>query len=142
MVSERALSRRIVNKLRRQYWHVQPIEDKLACGVPDLNLCKNGFECWLELKVATRTRAGTIKLGLRPNQMAWAKDRTAAGGNWRLLIGEKSTEDFLLLDWSFIRTTADLQKGVILYDACVPMTFDEVINELNRLSEVVHERRI
>lgn len=54
--------------------HAQRVEAVTGRGIPDLNLCLNGREWWLELKADHRLPK------LRPEQFAWLHRRHRAGG--------------------------------------------------------------
>ena len=57
--------------------HFQRIETGLTgSGVPDVNGCAKGKECWIELKEIHRGKS----LTLRPMQVAWMAKRSAVGG--------------------------------------------------------------
>jgi hypothetical protein len=51
------------------------VESSTQNGIPDVNACKNGSECWLELKCNSAKN-----LGLSKYQMVWIMNRTKAGG--------------------------------------------------------------
>jgi len=55
--------------------HFTRIESSTKNGIPDVNACKNGSECWLELKCNSAKN-----LGLSKYQMVWIMNRTKAGG--------------------------------------------------------------
>lgn len=62
--------------------HFTRIESSTQNGIPDVNACKNGSECWLELKCNSAKN-----LGLSKYQMVWIMNRTKAGG--RIFIMNK-----------------------------------------------------
>jgi hypothetical protein len=55
--------------------HFTRVESSTQNGIPDVNACKNGSECWLELKCNSAKN-----LGLSKYQMVWIMNRTKAGG--------------------------------------------------------------
>ena len=55
--------------------HFTRIESTTINGIPDVNACKNGNECWLELKCNSDKN-----LGLSKHQIVWIYNRTKAGG--------------------------------------------------------------
>lgn len=60
----------------------QRIETMAGAGVPDLYICCRGKSSWIELKEATKTKDGRLKLKhIRPAQRAWARQATAAGAH-------------------------------------------------------------
>lgn len=70
------------SKLLRPGIHIQRLEDSMAVGVPDTNLCYRGKEIWLEGKYAEMPKRLTTVI--RPNlafeQATWLESRTLAGG--------------------------------------------------------------
>jgi len=62
--------------------HFTRIESSTQNGIPDVNACKNGSECWLELKCNSAKN-----LGLSKYQIVWIVNRTKAGG--RIFIMNK-----------------------------------------------------
>ena len=62
--------------------HFTRIESSTQNGIPDVNACKNGNECWLELKCNSAKN-----LGLSKYQIVWIINRTKAGG--RIFIMNK-----------------------------------------------------
>lgn len=73
MTPERALAKWLLDALPPNS-HAQRIEVTTGRGVPDLNLCGNGREWWLELKADHKLPL------LRPEQFAWLTRRHNAGG--------------------------------------------------------------
>lgn len=55
---------------------VARIESVVGSGVPDVNICYNGCEIWVELKVLDPKR-----VLLRPEQYAWGMRRSNNGGS-------------------------------------------------------------
>lgn len=60
--------------------HVLRIEMAVERGVPDMNVCYQGKEIWLELKLKVQER-----ILLRPPQFAWATRRTHSSGRCYVL---------------------------------------------------------
>ena len=60
-----------------------------ASGIPDVNYLVDGYEGWIELKVAKVTRNGPVVTNLRPAQANWLYRRQANGGRAWLLAGVK-----------------------------------------------------
>src|SRR6266550_5439963 len=56
--------------------HVQRIETSTAAGVPDMNVCHEGHEFWIESKLYIPGR-GVL---LRKEQYAWGMRRATVGG--------------------------------------------------------------
>lgn len=57
-----------------KHWHCQTIETTTGRGIPDLNICNDAGEMWLEIKAAHK------RPHLRPEQYAWISRRHACGG--------------------------------------------------------------
>ena len=55
--------------------HFTRVESTTINGIPDVNACKNGSECWLELKCNSDKN-----LGLSKHQIVWIWNRIKAGG--------------------------------------------------------------
>ncbi|TAK94336.1 hypothetical protein EPO05_06475 [Patescibacteria group bacterium] len=56
------------------------IENTISSGMPDLNICRQGHEVWVESKVMVLGR-----VLLRKEQFAWGVRRSAHGGHVRIL---------------------------------------------------------
>lgn len=99
---ERAFNRAVVRELRKRGWHVQPIEDKMAVGVPDINACCQHQEVWIELKVFSLPKRDTthVRFGLRKEQENWALLRSNVGGSWFLMAREKMSGGIYVLDFT------------------------------------------
>lgn len=67
-------------------WDVQRIETgSTGRGIPDVNVCVDGHEFWIELKVVQGRR-----VELSPEQVAWHYRRTRAGGRTWILARDKA----------------------------------------------------
>lgn len=55
--------------------HVVAIENNIGRGMPDLNICHDGKEVWVELKVFSIGR-----VLIRPEQYAWGMKRSVEHG--------------------------------------------------------------
>lgn len=65
--------------------HFQRVETGgTGLGIPDVNLCYDGSEIWVELKIISGKR-----VPLRPEQIAWHYKRFAAGGRTFILARDK-----------------------------------------------------
>ena len=53
-------------------------------GIPDINLCYQGYEFWIELKVVKGR-----SVDLAPEQVAWHYRRTRAGGTTWIIARDK-----------------------------------------------------
>jgi hypothetical protein len=59
---------------------LQRIEATTGRGIPDLNVCYQGKEFWVELKVAQRL-SGVYRVYMRKEQVAWGIRRAQHGGS-------------------------------------------------------------
>lgn len=82
-------------------YHIMRIENAVYSGTPDVNICVDGKETWLELKHIEEWPARDTTLVRVPHftrqQRCWLHDRCMAGGKayvW-LSVGHK---DYLLID--------------------------------------------
>lgn len=75
--------------------HAQRIESSSGSGVPDINLCLDGHEFWIETKI--QTPGGHVLL--RPYQWAWISRRVAAVG--RGYVVAESADSRIVLIWHF-----------------------------------------
>lgn len=64
------------NKLLKEKVDMQRIENTTGGGVPDVNMCHQGSEVWIELKVHV---SGCVVL--RKQQFAWLTRRAGHDGN-------------------------------------------------------------
>lgn len=63
--------------------HWQPVETGLiSAGVPDINYCYEGLEGWIECKKSTSGG----RIGFRPEQIGWIKDRLIHGGRVKIAV--------------------------------------------------------
>lgn len=81
-------------------------------GIPDVNLCYEGRECWVELKIVMGKR-----IEVRPEQVAWHFRRNRAGGVTWILARDKydsprkGKADLLLL-WRGAQARQLAENGV------------------------------
>jgi len=89
MQSEASFSKAFVRAFRSAGYHVQKFEDRFSVGIPDVNVCRDGTEFWVELKVVKLPKQGdiTVAIPLRDYQVAWNNARTKSGGRCMLVIG-------------------------------------------------------
>jgi hypothetical protein len=66
--------------------HAERVENALGRGTPDVNLCYEGHDLWLELKVLDDK--GNCKL--RPEQYLWHRKRQESGGHVFVLARNES----------------------------------------------------
>lgn len=115
--------------------HLQRIENAIAKGTPDVEGCIRGVCFWLELKAAARPkRASTpVRTHIDYEQLAWLKQRTAAGGIALMLlrVGSGPSRSIYLIDW---RTACELHAG-----ACTEqvLQFRTLVDRITRASQVL-----
>jgi hypothetical protein len=67
--------------LESRHWQVQIIEVGIINrGVPDLYICKNGHEHWLELKNSRSSFTSHWIIDFRPGQQSWLRRNKVHGG--------------------------------------------------------------
>ena len=93
--------------------HWQRFEDGSPLGIPDINICIRRVEAWVEAKQMDLEdlpkRATTpVRIGLRPEQALWLRNRKLAGGNAYVLA--KIGHEWLCWDDYF----EELRDGMIL----------------------------
>jgi len=84
--NEHTLRSEFCKQIRAAGGHCQPIEDSLASGIPDANVCLDGYESWVELKVAH---------DLTLEQRKWLVSRARAGG--RVFVLKQVNKRVLLI---------------------------------------------
>lgn len=83
---------RAYKKLKRMFpdAHWQRLESWTGTGIFDSNVCRLGYEYWIEFKEVTPPKNLTdnwvVKPKVRPAQIAWQAMREAAGGNTLIAI--------------------------------------------------------
>tara|TARA_X000001382_G_scaffold10998_1_gene7492 strand:- start:1747 stop:2142 length:396 start_codon:yes stop_codon:yes gene_type:complete len=101
--------------------HVNRVENIAGVGIPDVNICHNGIETWVELKVAV----GRYLL-FEWSQISWYKHRGQEQG--RVKIVAKHKEDIIICDAEDILRVEPRRKvkaGILIDD----------IRELKRYSK-------
>jgi hypothetical protein len=66
--------------------HAQRIENSVARGTPDVEMCRRQWSAWLELKVGDPTKYGYDLMHFTPQQAEWHRRRTAVGGRSAILV--------------------------------------------------------
>ncbi len=86
--------------------HWQRIENVVGTGVPDINLCLNGKDHWVESKWNPSKRYGKrFSHPLTAQQCAWLLKRTSCGGSAWILARRMDT--FKLWHGSYAREVLD-----------------------------------
>lgn len=91
-MSEKNVYRRFYeHAIRRGYDRIDRIENGVIAGMPDINLCINGRESWIELKAPTEPKRSSTPLfgsnhKISQDQLNWFKRQIDAGGRAFLLI--------------------------------------------------------
>lgn len=76
---EKTFVKGLVEEMRKKGAHVQRVEDQFSTGIPDINICYQGTEFWIEAKVCNTNKINFESL-LRPAQKRWHHFRKKAGG--------------------------------------------------------------
>lgn len=108
MKSESDFKKWFVAQLKKDC-DITPIETSTSRGVPDLNLCRQGVEIWVELKLFVGGR-----VLLRPEQYAWGMRRSMHGGRSFVVAWHKS--EYLMI-WRFPLTVLPHNKYVYITSA-------------------------
>lgn len=94
---ESSLSRTLVKYLRDVGCHAQRVEDRLASGIPDINLCLNGKDIWIETKVVRHMKDDMVtRTGLSSQQIIWATLRKRAGGKVFLVFKIEDRDEWFV----------------------------------------------
>lgn len=67
----------------------QRIENTAGSGTPDINVCYQGLEFWIETKLVTN--GGRVHI--RPYQYSWIRRRTDAGGRIFIFAYESERDE-------------------------------------------------
>jgi penicillin-binding protein-related factor A (putative recombinase) len=90
------------------------VENGCMPGTPDLNICHQGNEFWVELKQSeTYPKRETTRVfgdsGLRPDQILWINQRTKQGG--KVYIIAKVEKDVYCLEGKHASQFNEMTKG-------------------------------
>ncbi len=112
--------------LEERGWQVQIIEVGIInAGVPDLYICKNGHEHWLELK---NSRAGFERqwfIDFRPGQQAWLRRNYVHGG--KPIVIEAGDRTFAIHKYTKVIT-----KNILYTDY-------EIVNGMERIAYLLEK---
>ena len=79
--TESAFRLALKKHLETHGWQAQIIEvGSINRGVPDLYVCKNGSEHWVELKNSNSQFGASWHIDFRPGQQAWLRRNYSKGG--------------------------------------------------------------
>jgi len=125
---EATYSKSVVGLMRQHGLLVQKIEDKYSVGIPDLNVCVDGDDHWIELKVFSwpKRETTTVNYGLRPHQIKWMNKRMNKGSSCWLMAKEKTTGSTLLWRWmpSLITCNTAVSKSKALCNGKITDAID------------------
>ena len=99
---ENTFKKHLVNTVLRGRADIQSIEDKFTSGIPDLNLCADGQEVWVELKIIDEwpvrptTTLGSKLDHLTKEQIVWMRKRKKYGGHVFLFLKVAATREYFL----------------------------------------------
>ena len=96
-MSEENLQNRVL-KMLRGIGHVQKHND-ITPGIPDLSVCVDGFNAWIELKYAVRPvrDKSIVRVDFKPAQKLWLRKRGEAGGACFVLL--ECDDTVMLFGW-------------------------------------------
>ena len=110
--------------LESQHWQVQIIEVGIInAGVPDLYVCKNGHEHWIELKNSRSQFIGSWHIDFRPGQQAWLRRNYSHGG--KPLVIEAGDRQYAIHKFTKVISDNTLIKDY------------EVVNGLERIAYIL-----
>lgn len=90
-------------------WQVQIIEVGIInAGVPDLYVCKNGHEHWIELKNSRASFVNSWFIDFRPGQQAWLRRNFVHGG--RPMVIEAGDRQYAIHRFSKVITANTLYQ--------------------------------
>lgn len=91
-------------------WQVQIIEvGAINAGVPDIYICKNGREHWIELKASRATFVDFWHIDFRPGQQAWLRRNFKHGG--RPMVIESGDRQFAIHKFTNVISDNTLYTG-------------------------------
>lgn len=93
--------------------HVVRVENTLERGMPDVNICYEGLELWIELKASVSHE----QVKIRKEQRVWAIRRNMEGGKIYVLSLDE-TGVISLWDWSLgveTETVDETYQRIITY---------------------------
>lgn len=79
--------KQVAKQLPEAHW--QRFEDKFQAGIPDINICYQGVETWVEakhIKALPKWPHTPIKVEIRKEQVIWLNNRKRAGGRVLVLV--------------------------------------------------------
>lgn len=90
-MSESSEYRTLRRNITGPYDRIDRIENLMVLGMPDINFCSNGRECWIEQKSPREPKRKSTKLfasnhKVSVDQANWMKRQTTAGGRAFFLI--------------------------------------------------------
>ena len=97
--------------------HYNRIENAVSSGMPDVHLCIEGKDYFIEVK---EVESIDCQVSLRPAQYLWAVNRMRAGGDVYVLIGIKNTDQCILV---LNEKIAKLQKPIKAKELGKPVDF-------------------
>lgn len=107
-------------------WQVQIIEVGIInAGVPDLYVCKNGHEHWIELKNSRASFKEQWWIDFRPGQQAWLRRNYVHGS--RPIVIEAGDRTFAIHKFKTV-----IPKDILTADY-------EVVNGMERLAYLLEE---
>jgi len=110
--------------------HFCPMENTSGPGTPDVNLCLNGVEVWLELKIIVGKRKLRFQKALSASQRNWLVSRSRAGGN-AFLLARHDKQILLWIGSKLAQCSLDAVLEALPPDYCL------FLNELDDLEQIL-----
>lgn len=124
------------------YWltgagiHAQRIETTTASGVPDINVCMQGLEFWIETKVFTPSK----DVMLRPYQRNWMHRRSCADGLSYVLALDEQTN--LIHIWPYKMMAYESSGAYLRITTKAPVTIEKNVDLKSRFFGTIKHFKI
>lgn len=125
-MTEKALNQKIMTNLKRLLCNCTRIENSVTHGIPDINICHNGVEFWIESKIVREKR-----VAFRNSQVAWITIRTGFGGRVFAFASDSTTGRLLVyhgsqvFELSTLGGNIDMVKPYAIFEK--PWDFKEIL---------------
>ena len=119
--AEKQFSRRCIESMKGHGFMLERIENSSGNGTPDLNVSKDGVDCWIELKCCNLPKRTTTKLGLkhiRKGQIQWHRKRSNVDCETWILVQVGKAAEAQVFAFKGIDAKR-LAEGVTLSEAMV-----------------------
>ena len=116
------------------YIDITSIESYTSRGIPDLNMCCDGYESWVECK---HEKGNQIKM--RPEQKNWIRYRSSCGGNVYVLVKRQTAKKDCIELWdaSIINNIPNNSPTMHAYKRCLIHTAEKSGNSYVGLGTII-----